>query len=193
MIGKIFITRQGYDPELGKHIKDPYLGELPSLGACRPDIRRQLKPGDEIYAISGKVRGANQFVMGGFEVASKLDVRKAFELFPEQRLSVREDGQLGGNIIIDGDGKPHPLDTHEKEPKRFDRRVLNYVVGTNLITLITPEEIKRGREQTVEALSDILSKPGSSPWKIVGRYGCGLTDSQSRQLRAWLCSLKSAA
>ena len=24
MIGKIFITRTGYDPQLGRHIKDPY-------------------------------------------------------------------------------------------------------------------------------------------------------------------------
>lgn len=111
MIGKIFITRQGYDPELGKHVKDPYLGELPSLGACRPDLRRQLNPGDEIFAISGKVKGASQFVMGGFEVASKMNVRDAFDLFPEQRLSMREDGQIGGNIIIDGNGKQHPLDT----------------------------------------------------------------------------------
>jgi hypothetical protein len=193
MIGKIFITRQGYDPELGKHVKDPYLGELPSLGACRPDIRRQLKPGDEIYTISGKVKGARQFVMGGFEIASKMNVREAFDLFPEQRLSVREDGQIGGNIIIDGDGKQHPLDTHAKEAERFDRRVRHYVVGTNPISLIKPEEIKRGREQTLEALSEILGKTGSSPWEIVGRYGCTLKESQSRQIRDWLRSLKSAA
>ena len=24
MVGKIFITRSGYDPQLGRHIKDPY-------------------------------------------------------------------------------------------------------------------------------------------------------------------------
>jgi hypothetical protein len=33
MIGKIFITRSGYDPQLGKHVKDPYLGPCPTL-AC---------------------------------------------------------------------------------------------------------------------------------------------------------------
>ena len=38
MIGKIFITSSGYDPQLGKHVKDPYLGPNASLGACRPDI-----------------------------------------------------------------------------------------------------------------------------------------------------------
>ncbi|MEO7423800.1 MAG: hypothetical protein ABI036_01360, partial [Fibrobacteria bacterium] len=66
MIGKIFITRQGYDPQLGKHVKDPYLGETPSLGACRPDIGRTVKEGDHIFTISGKIKGASQFVMGGF-------------------------------------------------------------------------------------------------------------------------------
>ena len=28
MIGKIFITSSGYDPQLGKHVKDPYLGKI---------------------------------------------------------------------------------------------------------------------------------------------------------------------
>ena len=36
MVGKIFITRTGYDPQLGKHVKDRYLGPRPTLGACRP-------------------------------------------------------------------------------------------------------------------------------------------------------------
>jgi hypothetical protein len=54
MIGKIFITRSGYDPQLGKHVKDPYLGANPTLGACRPDVRRQLNEGDHIFVISGK-------------------------------------------------------------------------------------------------------------------------------------------
>src|SRR3712207_4622763 len=46
MVGKIGITRTGYDPEAGKHVKDPYLGPCPALGACRPDIREQLGVGD---------------------------------------------------------------------------------------------------------------------------------------------------
>ncbi len=48
MVGKIFITRSGYDPQLGKHAKDPYLGPNPTLGACRPDVRKQLTRGDHI-------------------------------------------------------------------------------------------------------------------------------------------------
>ena len=70
--GKIFITRSGYDPQRGKHVKDPYLEGEPSLGACRPDVRKQLKPGDYVFVISGKVKGADQFVMGGFEVDRKI-------------------------------------------------------------------------------------------------------------------------
>src|SRR5262245_7163402 len=101
MIGKIFITRSGYDPQLGKLVKDPYLGPTPTLGACRPDVRRQLSSGDHIFVISGKVLGANQFVMGGFEIESKMDATEAYRLYPEQRLRRLEDGQLVGNIIVD--------------------------------------------------------------------------------------------
>jgi hypothetical protein len=39
MIGKIFITRSGYDPQLGKHVKDPYLGANPTLGAYDPPTK----------------------------------------------------------------------------------------------------------------------------------------------------------
>jgi len=63
MIGKIFITRNGYDPQLGKHVKDPYLGPCPTLGACRPDIRSQLEERDHIFVISGKVPEANQLFL----------------------------------------------------------------------------------------------------------------------------------
>lgn len=56
MIGKIFVTSSGYDPQLGKHVEDPYLGPEPSLGDCRPDVRRQVKMGDHLFVISGKPR-----------------------------------------------------------------------------------------------------------------------------------------
>jgi hypothetical protein len=190
MIGKIFITRKGYDPQLGKHVKDPYLGDNPSLGACRPDIRRQVIPGDHIFTISGKVRRFNQFVMGGFEVASKIDPREAYQLFPEQHLREREDGQVTGNIVIDSQGRQHPLDTHDPSPPAFARRIQNYVIGKNPIVLVTPEEIARGREQTLEVLCEILKKHGKSPIDLVGRWGCKLTEDQVIQLRAWLRSLK---
>jgi len=190
MIGKIFITSSGYDPQLGKHVKDPYLGPDSSLGACRPDIRRQVNEGDHIFVISGKLPNVRQFVMGGFEVAKKIDAREAYQMFPDQRLHLRDDGQLTGNVIVGANGAQHQLDNHN--PTTFAKRVANYVVGTNSIALIKPEEIALGREQTLDLLRKIFNKDGGSPWEIVGHYGSQLTDEQVRQLREWLMSLMRA-
>jgi hypothetical protein len=189
MIGKIFITRSGYDPQLGKHVKDPYLGPCPTLGACRPDIRSQLKKGDHIFVISGRLPDFNQFVMGGFEIESKIPAIEAYRLFPELRLRRLNDGQLTGNIIVTADGRQHELDNHNS----FDRRIKDYVIGTNPLVLTTPEEIAEGREQTLDALRDILHKKGKSPFEVVGRFGTKLTDKQVLQFREWLAALKKAA
>lgn len=189
MIGKIFITRSGYDPQLGKHVKDPYLGPCPTLGACRPDIRHQLEEGDHIFVISGKIPDFNQFVMGGFEIESKIPAIEAYRLFPELRLRLLQDGQLTGNIIVTADGRQHELDTHSS----FNRRIQNYVIGTNPISLVTPTEIAEGRKQTLEALRDILQKKGKTPFDVVGRFGTKLTDKQIFQLREWLDAIKRAS
>jgi len=190
VIGKIFITSSGYDPEIGKHVKDPYLDNPPSLGACRPDIRRKLGVGDHVFVISGKVRGAEQFVMGGFEVASKIDAVDAYNLFPERRLRLRDDGQLDGNIVVDEKGVRHALDTHNPSPRAFALRTKDYIIGTGLVSLAGPEEIARGRAQTLEFLCHLLNKHGYSPKEVVGRWGSDLSEEQVLQLRAWLRSLK---
>lgn len=52
--------------------------------------------------ISGKIREVDQFVMGGFEIESKVPAIEAYRLFPGLRLQRREDGQLTGN-----NGKAH--------------------------------------------------------------------------------------
>ena len=187
MVGKIFITRSGYDPQLGKHVKDPYLGPQPSLGACRPDIRKQLVEGDHIFTISGRVRDANQYVMGGFEIASKITAQEAFDLYPEQRLRTLDNGQLTGNIIVNSRGEQHELDDHAT----FENRISNYVIGRNPIVLVTDEEIVRGREETLEALQDILRRAGASPVNVVGRWGSTLDEEQVVQLRRWLASIKA--
>jgi hypothetical protein len=186
MIGKIFITRTGYDPQLGKHIKDPYLGPRPTLGACRPDIRRRLREGDHLFVISGKVPGIEQFVMGGFEIESKMNAMEAYQLFPELRLRQRSDGQLTGNIIVDGDGRQHPLDDHNS----FDKRIKNYVIGKNVLALETDPEIAAGRRDTMEILQDILRKKGKSPVNLVTRFGTDLNEQQIMRLRDWLDQIK---
>ena len=162
MIGKIFITSSGYDPQLGKHVKDPYLGPEASLGTCRPDLRRQAKIGDHLFVISGKLPNVRQFVMGGFEVAQKIDALQAYEQFPDQRLRMRDDGQLAGNVIVDANGAQHVLDT--RDPTGFARRTPNYIVGTNCISLVDPAEIALGREETLDVLREIFKKPGGLRW-----------------------------
>src|SRR5260370_10443758 len=156
MIGKIFITSTGYDPQLGKHVKDPYLGQNPSLGACRPDIRRQVKAGDHLFLISGKLPNVRQLVMGGFEVLKKINAQEAYNKFPDQRLRLRDDGQLTGNVIVDGGGAQHELDNHKSET--FAKRTSNYIVGVNPIALIKPGEIALGRAQTLDFLREIFKK-----------------------------------
>lgn len=188
MVGKIFITRSGYDPEVGKHVKDPYLGEQPTLGACRPDVRKQLKKGDHIFVISGKVPTFNQFVMGGFEIEAKLPAVEAYGRFPEHRLRRLSDGQLTGNIIVGPDGRQHELDDHNS----FDKRIKEYVIGTNVIALSTHEEIEEGRMQTLEALREILRKNGKAAIDVVGRWGTTLSEDQIAQLRKWMLSLKAS-
>jgi len=190
MVGKIFITRSGYDPQLGQHIKDPYLGTNPTLGACRPDVRKRLEEGDHIFVISGKVPDANQFVIAGFEVKAKIPAIEAYGQFPELRLRQLEDGQLTGNIIVSPDGRQHHLDQHNSET--FQQRIKDYVVGTNLIALTTDDEIAKGRQQTLEALREIFRKNGKSPIEIVGRWGTALTEEQIELMRTWLLSLKSS-
>lgn len=191
MIGKIFITSSGYDPQLGKHVKDPYLGPNATLGACRPDIRSRVEERDNIFVISGKLPNVRQFVMGVLEVEKKVTAQQAYRMFPDQRLHLRDDGQLTGNIIVDATGAQHPLDNHD--PATFAKRASNYIVGTNSIALVTPEEIALGREQTLDALREILKKSGGSPYEIVGHYGSQLTEEQVHQLREWLRSLRKSA
>ena len=113
MIGKVFVTSSGYDPEKGKDVKDPYLGPQPSLGGCRPDIRRKLQKGDHIFVVSGKVRDEDQYIIGGFEISEKISVIEAFQRFPEQRLRMGDDKQVVGNVITYANGKQHKLDHHD--------------------------------------------------------------------------------
>jgi len=189
MIGKIFVTTSGYDPEKGKDVKDPYLGPTPSLGACRPDIRRQLEIGDQIFVVSGKVRNVDQFVIGGFEIAEKISVLEAHERFPDQRLRMGDDGQVTGNVIVDASGKQHELDHHPK--KRFDKRIENYVVGCNPMVLATSEEVAEGRRRTLEILRDVFDLKGNSIRELLGRCR-SMTEEQVLKLRDHLEAVKGA-
>jgi hypothetical protein len=190
MIGKIFVTGSGCDPVEGKHIKDPYLGPKPSLGACRPDIRKRVQKGDHIFVVSGKVPGFPQVVLGGFEVAEKISAIEAYERFPEQRLRRLPNGEVTGNVIVSAEGKQHALDHHDKDT--FDRRIGNYLVGTNPIALLTLEEIDEGRLWTLEILQEVFGKKGNSVREIMGRNR-NMTEIQVEKLRKLLDEVKDSA
>ena len=184
MTGKIFITSTGYDPQYGKAVSDPYLGDPPTLGACRPDIREKLQIGDHIFVISGKVQGHSQFVMATFQVDEKIHASEAVRRFPEMRLKRNVDGEITGNIIVDADGNQHDLDHHRKET--FENRVSNFIVGKNLIAPTSQTSVDRARAETIEVLQDTLDKRAARPIDIVKRYGVHLDEKQVFQLRSWL-------
>jgi hypothetical protein len=179
------ITETGYDPERGKPIKDPYLGDQPSLGACMPNSRRLVVPGDHIFTMSGKIPGVQQLVVGGFEVAEKISALTAWRKFPEQRLRV-VDGQVTGNVIVNSRGRQHPLDHHDN----FASRIKNYIVGRDAVALTTHREIERGRAETLYMLRQLLRKNGDSPIQVMGRW-CKLDERQTRELIDWLLEIKS--
>jgi hypothetical protein len=190
-MSRVFITKSGYDPDKGRYIKDPSLGKTPTFGACMPHIRRAVVPGDFIFWISGKVSGVQQYVVGAFEVAAKIDVMTAYKLFPEHRLHLLDDGQPAGNIIVNSRGEQHHLDNHS--PDTFEERIKNYIVGRNPVVLTAPHEIARGREETVDILRAIFHKSGDRPIDIVGRGGRKLDVSQAMELRDWLLSVKAGS
>lgn len=187
MIGKIYVISSGYDPEKGKHVNDPYLGPNPTLGACRPDIREKLEQGDQIFVVSGKVRKVDQVVLGGFEIAEKISAMEAYERFPEQRLQLLPNGQVTGNVIVTATGEQHELDGHNQ----FARRIENYIVGTNPIALLAPEELIEGRRQTLEILREVFRKEGKSVVEIIGRCS-NLDAAQIHKLRDLLGKVKNA-
>ena len=186
MVGKIYITRHGYDPQKGGYIKDPYLDGCPTMGACRPDIRKSLNVGDTIFVVSGGVPGFKQFLMGCFDIREKITMQEAYKRFPEQRLHRRDDGQLAGNVIIDAEGRQHELDNHSN----FAGRLADYIVGGNEIILRGDEEIKAGRDQTMDVLRDVFNKAGSKPFDIFGRAAPRLKADQVDKLKNWLESIK---
>lgn len=107
MSGYIYTMYAGADPGHGWTLNDPIVGKAPTLGACVPNIRRNVKIGEWLFAISGRIKGAPQFVVCGFKVNEKIDQLAAFHRFPENRLHKSPTGQLLGNVIVNADGSQH--------------------------------------------------------------------------------------
>jgi hypothetical protein len=181
----MFITSSGYDPDRGHAINDPYLGDIPTLGACMPNIRRLVVPGDHIFTVSGSVPGAPQYVVGGFEVVEKIHAKEAYVRFPKLRVHLDKKGEKIGNIIVDSDGRQNALDTHDG----FEQRIDNYIVGRDPIVLTHSKEIMRGRLETLDVLRNLFGKDGAAPIEAMGRWH-RLNEDQINLLRRWLIAIK---
>ncbi len=191
MKGYIYITGSGTDPSARKNLNDPLLfTKTPTLGACMPNIRRLVVPGDFIFVVSGKVPGVQQYVVGGMRVAEKISALAAFKRFPENRLHHNADGLVWGNVIVNSQGKQHPLDHHPSQT--FSDRVKNFIVGSNPVALETPQEVALGRDQTLPKLSSLLGKKGNRVIDVMSRWS-KLDEAQVRDLISWLEGIKGAA
>jgi hypothetical protein len=181
MSSYIYTSYEGADPDRGWVMSDPILTAVPTLGACVPNIRRAVKLGDWVFTISGRVPGAAQYVVGGFQVTEKIDQLAAYERFKENRVRKAENGQILGNVIVTADGKQHPDDRH----KNFENRIENYLVGRNPIFLAEPEQVARARAETLQFLSGLFNRPGNRVFDIIGRAR-KMDDAQVAALRKWL-------
>ncbi|MBB6562935.1 hypothetical protein HNP48_005652 [Acidovorax soli] len=181
MSSYIFVS-PGSDPGAGLALVDPMLSSSkPSMGTCRPDLRRMVKPGDHIFVISGsRGRTIPQYVIGGMQIDKKLDDQlEALRRHPENAL--RFDGkQRTGNIIALPDGTQDPRDHHDK----FESRIKNYILGKDPVMLETPKEVELGRDRSVGILSKILEVPGYRMQQVVGRSRKLSTMQVDRLLRA---------
>lgn len=190
MKGYIYITGTGADPGLRDNLDDPLFGDPPTLGACMTNIRNFVDLGDWLFVVSGKSPNVQQYVLGGLRVAEKIDALAAYGRFPENRLRLDERGVLRGNIIVDGGGEQHPLDTHS--PDSFERRVRNYIVGDQAAALRTVREVEIGRERSLHKLSEMFEKPGNRAIDIMGRHR-KLDEGQVHGLVDWLRGIKAEA
>lgn len=191
MKGYIYITGSGADPGARKNLNDPLLfSRTPTLGACMPNIRRLVIPGDFIFVVSGKIPAFQQYVVGGMQVKEKIDALAAYKRFPENRLHAGGNGLLEGNVVIDSKGKQHPLDHHDSST--FKERINNFIVGSHPVALQTDREVTLGRQQTLGKLSDVLGKRGNRVIDVMSRWA-KLNQSQVEDMLSWLQGIKASA
>ena len=190
MKGYVYITGTGADPAELDNISDPMFGDVPSLGACMSNLREFVDIGDYLFVVSGKTKDLVQYVFGGMKVAEKIDHLAAYGRFPQNRLRTRDDGIVVGNIIVDAEGKKHPLDHHAD--KGFERRIKNFMVGADPLAIQSPKEVELARQQTLTKLSDIVGKQGNRPIDILGRQR-KLDEDQVNQMIDWLRGIKQDA
>jgi len=185
MKGYIYSMSADADPGKGWVMTDPIFQPKPTLGACMPNIRRLVVPGDYIFVVSGRIPDVRQYVVGGFRVDQIIDALAAYKRFPENRLRESERGGVLGNVIVDENGNHHPKDNHSN----FERRVENYIVGGDPIYLDGPAEIQRSREASIPFLSRMFATSGSTAIEVMTRWR-KLNENQIDDLLVWMRGIK---
>ncbi|WP_447774836.1 hypothetical protein [Variovorax boronicumulans] len=93
-------------PGMDHPLADPLLtsGSRPTMGTCRPDLRRLVRPSDPNFVISGSMGPKHrQYVICGLEIAETLEEQlAALRHFPENTLRF-DAGEKMGNIIVTPD------------------------------------------------------------------------------------------
>ncbi len=185
MKGYIYTMYGGADPGIGWEMTDPIFKGIPTMGACRPDIRRKVEQGDYIFAISGKVLSVRQHIVGAFAVDKKIDALTAHALYPQNRLTF-DHGKQRGNIIVDGEGKHIEGDYHSN----WERRTKNYIVGKDPIYFDKDAEMQRAKEETLQVLNDIFGKNEERVFDILGRFGKKIDEGQVGYILEWMKKIK---
>jgi hypothetical protein len=188
--GYIYISGTGTDPEQFNNMNDPLFGNTPTLGACMPNLREFVDPGDCLFVVSGSSPGVQQYIVGGMRVKEKISALAAFGRFPENHLRIDENGLLQGNVVVDAHGQKHPLDRHKDDG--FDRRIKNFIVGEKSVSLDSQREVELGRQRSLTKLSELFGKPGNRAIDIIGRQS-KLDADQAKNLFDWLGEIKSDA
>ena len=183
----IYTLYRKADPGNGWVLNDPIFdGPAPTLGACVPNIRNSVALGDWVFSISGRVANEQQFVIGGFRVAEKIEHLAAYSRFPEYRLDRTPEGQMIGNVIVTQDGSQHPSDRHS----HFQRRIKNYLVGDEAIYLKDTNQYNVARKETIPFLSQLFNRSGNRVFDLIGRHR-KLTPDQAAQIRDWLADVQT--
>ncbi|MCX2473529.1 MULTISPECIES: hypothetical protein [Pedobacter] len=186
MKGYIYTMFKGADPSMGWDMTDPIFTKVPTMGACRPDIRRAVERGDYIFSVSGRIVNVKPHIVGAFSVDDKINSLAAFDRFPENRMEVDQEGKFHGNIIFDKNGNHLPFDYHTNH----DRRIDNYIIGKDAIFFDAEEEIKKAKEETVAVLNDIFGKNEEKVHKILGRWR-KMDSAQVNDLLSWMNRIKA--
>jgi hypothetical protein len=185
MKGYIYTMYKGADPGNGWVMTDPIFGSKPTLGACMPNIRRVVSVGDFIFTVSGRVKGVQQFLVGGFSVQEKINALAAIDLFPENLFRKEHDGSLRGNIIVDQNGNHVKDDYHTN----WEKRIENYIIGTNPVYFQKEKEIEEARKETLSILQETFKSKGKTVSDIISRWR-KLDEKQIENLVQWIESVK---